>query len=121
MIKGVITFLDGKPSLGVTIGLGEDIKAPRDLAAMEKSGWIVDDGMTAAYKAWLAGKRQGDIPTDSRFEQWVDSVAEVDLKPSRKQIEAAVAMGAMDAEQAEKLLAYIEADAAGEAVAPPVA
>lgn len=121
MIKGVITFLDGKPSISVTIGMGEDIKAPRDLAALEKQGWVIDDNMTATYKAFLAAKRQGDLTTDTRFEQWVDNVAEVDLRPSRKQVEQAVALGSMDQEQAEKLLAFIEADNTGEAVAPPVA
>lgn len=117
MIKGVITFLDGAQPVGVTIGLGEEVKAPRDLAAFEKNGWVIDDALTTVYKAWLAGKRQGDIPTDSKFESWVDNVAEVDLKPSRKQIEAAVALGKMDAEEAEKLLAFFEGNDSGEAVA----
>lgn len=119
MIKGTISFLDGSNALGVTIGLGEDIKAPRDLAALEKQGWVIDDSMTMAYKAWLAGKRQGDIPADSKFESWIDNIAEIDVKPSRRQVEQAMAMGAMDQEQGAKLLAFIEADYAGEAVAPP--
>jgi hypothetical protein len=118
MIKGVITYLDGTTPTGITIGLGEEVKAPRDLAALEKAGWIIDDNISTAYKAWLAGKRQGDIPADSKFETWVDNVAEVDLKPSRKQIEAAVALGRMDADEAEKLLKFFEGDDTGEAVAP---
>ena len=118
MIKGNVTFLDGSPALGVTIGVGEDVKAPRDLAAMEKSGWVIDDGITMTYKAYLAGRRQGDIPQNIKFEDWVDNVAEVDLRPSRKQIEQAVAVGTMDAEQAEKLLAFMEAEE-GEAPARP--
>jgi hypothetical protein len=117
MIKGTITFLDGATPIGVTIGLGEDVKAPRDLAALEKAGWVIDDSISTAYKAWLAGKRQGDIPADSKFDSWVDNVAEVDLKPSRKQIEAAVALGRMEQDEAEKLLAYFESDDSGEAVA----
>lgn len=119
MIKGNITFLDNSPALAVTIGLGEDVKAPRDLAAMEKQGWVIDDNLTATYKAWLAGKRQGNIPTTSRFEEWVDNVAEVDLRPARKDIEAAVAMGTMEREQADKLIAFMETNTAPELVAPP--
>jgi hypothetical protein len=118
VIKATINFLSGVPSVGVTIGVGEDIKAPRDLAALEKQGWVVDDGMTITYKAWLAGKRQGDIQSDSKFETWIDDVSEVDVKPSRKQIEQAVALGSMTAEQGEALLQIIE-DEPGEADAPP--
>lgn len=118
MIKGNVIFLDDSPVLPVTIGVGEDVKAPRDLAAMEKAGWVIDDGVRMSYKAWLAGKRQGDIPVDSKFENWIDNVAEIDMLPTRKQVEQAVLMGSMDQEQADKLLAYIEADE-GEAVAPP--
>lgn len=118
MLKGNIIFLDDTPALAVTVGIGEDVKAPRDLAALEKNGWVIDDSLTMVYKAWLAGKRQGDIPTDSRFEDWVDNVAEIDARPSRKQIEQAVLMGAMDQAQADKLYAYIEAEE-GEAPAPP--
>ena len=118
MIKGTITFLDGSAALGVTIGLGEDVKAPRDLAALEKAGWVIDDNLTIAYKAYLAGKRQGDITADVKFENWVDNVAEVDLRPSRRKIEEAVAVGAMEQEQADKLIALYEASDAGEAVAP---
>lgn len=114
MIKGVITFLDGSRAIGVTIGLGEDVKAPRDLAAFEKQGWVITDDISTAYKAWLAGRRQGDISADSKFETWVDNVAEVDLKPTRKQIEAAVALGRMEPEEAEKLLAYFESESEGE-------
>lgn len=118
MIKGTIEYHDGKRT-AVTIGLGEDVKAPRDLAALEKSGWVIDDNVTTAYKAYLAGKRQGDISTETRFEAWIETVAEVDLKPSTKQIEQAVIIGTMDREQADKLLALYEAES-GEAEAPPV-
>lgn len=116
MIKGTITYHDGT-AIGITIGLGEDVKAPRELAALEKQGWVITDDITAAYKAYLAGKRQGDIGADVKFETWSDSVLEVDLRPNRKQIEQAVAIGAMDQEQADKLIAFIEADAKGEAPA----
>lgn len=118
MIKGTIVYLDNTPAIGVTIGLGEDVKAPRDLAAFEKQGWVIDDALTTSYKAFLAGRRQGDIPTDTKFEVWIDNVAEVDLRPSRKQIEQAVALGAMEVDQADKLLKFIEADEQGEAQAP---
>lgn len=119
MIKGTIEYFDGA-RIAVTIGVGEDIKAPRDLAALEKSGWVIDDNTTAAYKAFLAGKRQGDISTDTKFEAWIDMVVEVFLKPSAKQIEQAVIIGSMDREQADQLIALYEADDAGEAKAPPV-
>lgn len=117
MIKGSIKFHDGS-AIPVTIGVGEDVKAPRDLAALEKQGWVIDDGITATYKAWLAGKRQGDIPRDSRFEEWVDGVVELELLPTKKQVEQAVLMGAMEQDQADKLLTLIEAEQ-GEAQAPP--
>lgn len=119
MIKGSIRFLDGSPAISVVIGAGEDVKAPRDLALLEKQGWVVDDSFTATYKAWLAAKRQGDVPTDSKFDQWIDNVEEVELRPSRKQIEQAVAIGSLEADKAEKMLALWEADEQGEAQAPP--
>lgn len=118
MIKGTIEFHDGK-RIAVTIGLGEDVKAPRDLAALEKSGWVIDENVTTAYKAYLAGKRQGDIPSETRWDAWIETVAEVDLKPSTKQIEQAVILGSMDREQADALIALYEAES-GEADAPPV-
>lgn len=113
MIKGVVTFYEntGTAPLAVTIGTAEDIKAPRDLAALEKQGWITDSNeFTMTYKAWLAGKRQGDIPADSKFLDWVDTVQEFDLKPTRKQIEQAVLVGQMTQEQADGLLKAIEVE-----------
>lgn len=120
MIKGIVTFLDDSPSLHVTIGAGEDLKAPRDLAAMEKQGWVITDGLGSTYKAWLALKRQGDVPADSKFEVWIENVAEVDLRPSARQLKETVIMGKMTQEQADALLALME-DESGESVAPPAA
>ena len=40
-----------------------------------KEGWVIDDALTASYKAFLAGRRQGDIPADVKFEKWIDNVA----------------------------------------------
>jgi hypothetical protein len=118
MIKGTVRFYDEKqPPLYVVIGTGEDVKAPRHLSLLEQQGWIIDDNVTMTYKAWLAGKRQGDIPADSKFEDWSDTVAEIDLRPSVKQIEQAVALGTMDRESADKLIAVIEAEQ-GEASGP---
>jgi len=119
VIKGTVHFYDpNQKSLYVIIGTGEDIKAPRDLAVLEQQGWVVDENVSMTYKAWLAGKRQGDIPADSKFETWADTVAEIDLRPSIKQIEQAVTLGAMDREQADRLIAVIEAEQ-GEATGQP--
>ncbi|MDP1877976.1 MAG: hypothetical protein Q8M17_10535 [Actinomycetota bacterium] len=118
MIKGIITFHDqDTPRIGVVIGTGEDVKAPRQLAALEKQGWVVDEQFAMTYKAWLAGKRQGDIPADSKFENWVDTVADLDLRPSEKQVKQAVALGTMTQENADALLTLM-ADDEGEAEAP---
>jgi len=74
------------------------------------------------YKAFLAGKRQRDIPADTQFTDWVDTVLEVDLRPTRKQVEQAVALGEMDRDKADRLLELMaaEEDEQGEAGAPPV-
>lgn len=117
MIKGTVSFYDGS-TLPIVIGTAEDIKAPRGIADLEKQGWPVDDDLKMTYKAWLAGKRQGDIPADSKFTDWVDNVAEIEIVPPRKNIEAAVAVGSMDREQADKLIAFYEANS-GEAPAQP--
>lgn len=108
-LNGTINYFDGTRT-AVTIGVGEQVKAPRDLAALEKQGWVVDDSMKVTYQAFLAAKRQGDLDVSVKFEDWVDGVTDVDLRPSRKQIEQAVALGSMDADQAEKLLAVLEDD-----------
>jgi hypothetical protein len=118
MLKGVISFYDGSPSLTVVMGLGEDLKAPRDLAALEKQGWIINDEIELAYKAFLAGKRQGDIDSGVKFEDWAATVGEIDARPSRKQIEQAVALGGMTQEQADALLSTYGDDGEGEAVTP---
>lgn len=113
-VNGIINYLDGS-KVAVTIGVGEQVRAPRDLAALEKQGWVVDENISLVYQAFLASKRQGDIDTDTKFEAWVDGVADFDLRPSKKQLDQAVALGKMDADQAEKLLALVEDDAEGEA------
>lgn len=120
MIRGVVTFYEntGKAPLAVVIGVAEDLKAPRDIAALEKQGWVVDDGFVATYKAFLAGRRQGDIALDEAFTSWFETVQEIDMRPSRKQVEQAVALGKMNADDGERLIALIEAEQ-GEAQAPP--
>lgn len=110
MIKGTIHFHDDTPALPIVIGTGEDVKAPRDLAALEKQGWVIDDNVTATYKAFLAAKRQGDVDSAVKFEAWIDNVKDVDLKPSEKQIQTAVALGKMDAEQGQALINLIRED-----------
>lgn len=118
MIRATVTFHDGRAPLGVVIGTSEDIAAPRQLKAMESSGWEIDDDFILAFKAWLAAKRQGDTFAKAGFEEWIGNVENIEALPSAKQIEAAVALGTMDREQADKLLAYI-GDAQGEAATPP--
>lgn len=117
MIKGTITFLDDTPALAITIGLGEDVKAPREIAALEKQGYVFNDDLVAYYKAWLAGKRQGDISKESRFDEWAEGVAEIDLRPSIKQIQQSVAMGRLTDEEGTRLIEYWQAEQ-GEAQAP---
>lgn len=109
MIKGIVSLYDGT-STHVTIGTSEDVKAPRGLAALEKQGWVIDDDITISYKAWLALKRQGDVAQDVKYEDWVDNVESVDLRPQPKQLEQLVLMGQMTREQADGLLAVFEAE-----------
>lgn len=120
MIRAVVRYYDttGKDPISVIIGVGEDLKAPRDLAALESAGWPIDEGFAMTYKAWLAGKRQGDIADGAKFVDWMETVQDLDLKPSRKQIEQAVALGKMDGDSAERLLKALESDE-GEAAAQP--
>lgn len=119
MIKGSIKFLNGTPDIGFVAGTGEDLKSGREIATLEKQGYVFDDALTATYKAWLAAKRQGDITGDSNFTDWVENVAEVIVKPSSKDIDFAVASGKMTREQADAYLELMESDEQGEAVAPP--
>lgn len=118
MLRATIRFYDNQTPINVVMGVGEDVKAPRALAALEQQGWVVDDDFALTYKAWLAAKRQGDLPADSKFEDWVDSVAEIDARPSIKQIEQAVALGNLERDKADRLIAVLESDE-GEAEALP--
>lgn len=120
MLKAVIKFYDGSQPLTVGIGFGEEVKAPRDLATLEKQGWVVTDEVELAYKCLLAGKRQGDVPVDTKFESWVEQIDEIDARPSEKQLKQAVAIGAMTQEQVDVLLASYGDDAEGEAETPLV-
>lgn len=117
MIRGTITYWDGTIT-AIAIGAGEDVAAPRHLKALENAGWPIDDNITTMFKAWLAAKRQGDVPGDSKFETWSDTVAELDLRPSDKQIEQAVILGKMSREEADRLKQAF-ADDLGEAEALP--
>lgn len=110
MLKAIVRFYDERQPLPVVIGTGEDVKAPRDLAVMQEQGWVVDDNTTTTYKAFLAAKRQGDVPADSKFEKWLDEVVEIEVRPSVKQIEQAVTLGSMEREQADKLIAALGLD-----------
>lgn len=120
MIRGIITYYPdaNRDPVSVVIGVAEDVKAPRELAALEKAGWVIDDSFRATYKAFLAGRRSGVIGKDEQFTTWIDIVQDVDLRPSRRQVEQAVALGQMDAADAERLLALLEAES-GEATPPP--
>lgn len=118
MIRATVTFHDGRSPLGVVIGTSEDIAAPRQLTALEKQGYVVDDDFTVAFKAYLAAKRQGDVAVDVSFDTWIGAVENIEALPSLKQIEQAVALGTMDRAQADKLIAYI-GQAEGEAKAQP--
>ena len=112
-----VHYLDGT-EVAAVIGTGEQIRAPRDLAAMERAGWVIDDTIRLTYQAWLALRRQGDETGPSgppAFEAWCDRVAEVDAIPTRKQIEEAVAMGAMKRKAADRILALYEGGPLGEA------
>lgn len=110
MIKATVKFYAEQTPLAVVIGTGEDVKAPRQLAALEKQGWVITDDTTIAYKAYLAGQRQGDIAKEVTFESWIETVSEIEAKPTRKQIEQAVALGNMKPEQGERLLAVMGDD-----------
>lgn len=119
MIKGTIKFLDNSADIGVIAGVGEDLKSTREIAQLEKQGYVFDDTLTMTYKMWLAGKRQGDISVDTNFTDWVENVAEVMVKPSSKDLDFAVASGNMTREQADAIINLMESDEQGEAVAPP--
>lgn len=120
MIKGTIKFLDATPNLGITAGVGEDLKSAREIAALEKQGYIFDETLTMTYKAWLAGKRQGDIAADSTFEDWVSNVAEFMVMPSERDLNFAVASGKMTREEADSILDLLRDEISGELQAQPV-
>lgn len=117
MLKAVVSFYDKRPAITVLIGKGEDLRAPRDYDGLRKAGWTVDEDLEITYKAYLAAKRQGDITADATFDSWVDSIAELEARPSDRDIKAAVALGTMTQEQADALRA-IYGDDEGEAVTP---
>jgi len=118
MLKAVVSFYDNTTPISVVLGLGEDLKAPRDLAALEKQGYVITDEIELAYKAFLACKRQGDLSKDVTFEDWSTTVSEIDARPTLKQIEQAVILGSMTQEQADLLIATYGDDGEGEVVAP---
>lgn len=112
MMNVLISFYDAPP-VAVTIGQGEDVKAPRDLRAMEQDGWVIDEAVEVTYKAFMAGRRIGAVDKEAKFDEWVDTVKDLDLRPSAKQIDAAVALGTMTAEQGANLKAYLESNDEG--------
>ncbi len=108
-VTGTIRYLSKhKPDVIVTIGKGEDLVAPRDLAKLEREGYVINDDITITYKAFLAARRQGDLPKDTDFVTWIEEVSEFEALPSRKQVEQAVALGTMEPERGARLLDYIE-------------
>ena len=119
MMHGIVTHYDGR-TYPVLMGLGEDVAAPRKIAVLVKAGWPdFDQTQTAAIKAWLAGLRQGDIDRGLSFEVWSETVQDLELLPSREQVETALAADAITEEQAAGLLARLDRVATGEAGAPP--
>lgn len=118
---GIVTHCDGR-TYHVLLGLGEDVAAPRHIAALVKAGWPeFDTTQTAAVKAWLAGRREGHIDKTLSFEGWAETVRDLELVASRRQTEQALAAGAITPDMADLLLARAdELEAAqGEAAAPP--
>jgi predicted NBD/HSP70 family sugar kinase len=118
MLKAIVSFHDGSEPQAVKIGQGEDVKAPTALAALRAKGWEVTPDVELTYKAWMALKRQGDVPADSKFDDWVDNVEEVAVQLSDKQITEAVLVGGMTQEQADQLRA-LYASQSGEAQGQP--
>lgn len=118
MIKATVSYFDGRPAQPVVIGQAEEVFAPRGLAALGKQGLVLDEGGVLTFKAFLALKRQGDIDANTQFEEWASQVEELDVKPTRKQLEAQVLTGALTQEQADGLLA-LYGDAEGEVKAQP--
>lgn len=115
MLKINVTFYPESgiaPAL-VLAGQGEDVRAPRELARIEREGWVVDDNVTVSMKAYLAARRQGSISTDMSWEAWVDAVAELDVELTDKQIQQAVIAGRMTQDQAEQLKALRSAEGEG--------
>jgi len=119
MLNGVITYHHDqyKPSVGVTIGSSEEVKAPRVIKPLEEKGWVITDDVTNLMLAFLAAQRQGDIPRETDFETWSETVLELNLHVTEKQLKQAVVMGNMSEQQAQKLREAMALDE-GEA-APP--
>jgi hypothetical protein len=123
MLKATVDFYDpSTPPLVVSIGTGEDVRAPRELAALERGGWVVDPNVTLAMKAFLAAKRQGDVDPATGFDAWVETVAGIDVELTDKQLDQAVIAGQLTAEQVGQIKSMREVDSGvGEAHASPPA
>jgi hypothetical protein len=119
MLKAVVTYWPtaGLDPITVVMGNSEDVAAPRGLQALEKAGLVINDDVLTSYKAYLAGKRQGDI-TNIGFEAWAETVEEIDPRFSEEQLAYAVATGAMKREQADGLREIGKVDVAGESPRP---
>lgn len=119
MLKAVVTYwpTTGLDPITVVMGNSEDVAAPRGLKALEKSGLVINDDVETAYKAFLAGKRQGDI-VNIGFEAWSETVEEIDPRFSEEQLAYAVATGSMKPEQADGLRQIGKVDVAGESPRP---
>jgi hypothetical protein len=123
MLKAIITFheKEQREPLAVVMGASEDVRAPRGLEALTKTGLVVDDAVTLLYKAYLAGQRQGDI-SNVGFESWADTVLDIDPRPSRKQIRESVLLGTLKQAAADGMIALLDSEEAeGESPAPPTA
>ena len=115
-------FADGAATIGderlVKIHPADEIKAKRELAG--KPAAYVDDEVRLYTLVYLAERRAGNVT--AAFDQWIETVAEVEPRLSEKQVDDAVIAGEIPEDVAERLKAQIreQESAEGESLTPLV-
>ncbi len=94
----------------------DELRAKRELAGKK---WV-DDEVVLQYRCFLALRRTGRAVVGD-FEQWLAGVAEFEPRLAHKDVDEALAAGAIEEQEAEALHRRIEelGDDEGESQAPP--
>jgi hypothetical protein len=103
-----IRFLDpGAAPSRVVIHPGDQMRSKRELAGKP----YADEDYALMHQAYLACRRlrlaPSDVPTSTGFDAWIDTVAEIEPRPTLKQVERLARMGEITRDAADALIEEI--------------